>query len=82
MTVLEEQSDRLGVSGKSLDTRVLMPDYDKKERVRLALDMFAYRALTAVVASVSALGGADAVTFGRGIAQNTAFIPILTAAAS
>jgi acetate kinase len=82
MTVLEEQSDRLGVSGKSLDTRVLMPDYDKKERVRLALDMFAYRALTAVVASVAALGGADAVTFGRGIAQNTAFIPILTAAAS
>jgi acetate kinase len=74
MNILEKQSGLLGVSGKSLDTRVLMPDYYNDERVRLAMDMFAYRVLKAVGAFLAALGGAHAVIFGGGIAENTSFV--------
>ena len=74
MTVLEEKSGLLGVSGRSLDTRVLMRDYDTDERVRLAMEMFCYRVLKAVGAHLCALGGADAVVFGGGIAENTKLV--------
>ncbi|HLY43223.1 MAG TPA: acetate/propionate family kinase [Terracidiphilus sp.] len=71
MVLLEKKSGLLGVSGKSLDTRVLMGDYDSDQRVRLAMEMFSYRVLKAVGAYVCALAGADAVIFGGGIAENT-----------
>lgn len=74
MEILEKKSGLLGVSGKSLDTRVLMRDYDTDERVRLAMEMFSYRVLKAVGAFLAALGGADAVIFGGGIAENTSLV--------
>ncbi|MGA9671787.1 MAG: acetate/propionate family kinase [Terracidiphilus sp.] len=74
MNLLEKQSGLLGVSGRSLDTRVLMRDYDNDERVCLALEMFAYRVLKAVGAYLAALGGADAIIFGGGIAENTPLV--------
>lgn len=48
MTLLNKKSGLLGVSGKSLDTRVLMRAYDSDNRVRLAMEMFSYRVRTAV----------------------------------
>jgi acetate kinase len=74
MTILEKQSGLLGVSGKSLDTRVLMRDYVTDNRVRLAMEMFSYRVLKAVGAYLCALHGADAVIFGGGIAENTPLV--------
>jgi len=44
MTLLNKKSGLLGVSGESLDTRVLMEQYDSNPRAKLAMDMFAYRA--------------------------------------
>ena len=74
MTILEKKSGLLGVSGKSLDTRVLMRDYGTDERVRLAMEMFSYRVLKAVGAYLCALHGAHAVIFGGGIAENTPLV--------
>ena len=74
MELLEKRSGLLGVSGESLDTRVLMRDYQRSDRVRLAMEMFSYRVLKAVGAYLGALGGADAVIFGGGIAENTALV--------
>lgn len=74
MTLLEKNSGLLGVSGKSLDTRVLMRDYDTNSRVRLAMEMFSYRVLKAIGAYLGALNGADAIIFGGGIAENTALV--------
>jgi acetate kinase len=72
--ILEKKSGLLGVSGKSLDTRVLMRDYDTDTRVRLAMEMFSYRLLKAVGAYLAALGGADALIFGGGIGENTPLV--------
>jgi acetate kinase len=69
--MLEKRSGLLGVSGVSLDTRVLMRRYDSDERVRVAMEMFSHRVLKAVGAYLASLGGADAVIFGGGIAENT-----------
>ena len=74
MMLLNKRSGLLGVSGKSLDTRVLMREYDTDARVRLAMEMFSYRVRTAVGAYLAALGGADAVIFGGGIAENTPLV--------
>ena len=73
MTLLNRKSGLLGVSGESLDTRVLMKLYDANPRVQLAMEMFSYRVLKAVGAYLAALGGADAVIFGGGIAENTTY---------
>lgn len=72
--ILEKESGLLGVSGKSLDTRVLMRDYDTDTQVRLAMEMFSYRLLKAVGAYLAALGGADALIFGGGIGENTPLV--------
>jgi acetate kinase len=74
MEILEKRSGLLGVSGVSLDTRVLMRRYDSDERVRIAMEMFSYRVLKAVGAYLASLGGADAVIFGGGIAENTPLV--------
>jgi acetate kinase len=71
MKILNKESGLLGVSGISLDTRVLVEQYDSNPRVKLAMEMFAYRVLKAVGAYLCALDGADAVIFGGGIAENT-----------
>jgi acetate kinase len=74
MNLLNKKSGLLGVSGDSLDTRVLMKHFGTNPRVRLAMEMFAYRVRKAVGAYLAALGGADAVIFGGGIAENTTFV--------
>jgi acetate kinase len=74
MTLLNKKSGLLGISEKSLDTRVLMKDYGKDLRVTLALDMFSYRLVKAVGAYLCALGGADAIVFGGGIGENTPLV--------
>ena len=74
MDILEKQSGLLGISGKSLDTRVLMRDYDTDERVRLAMEMFSYRVLKAVGSYLAVLGGAHALIFGGGIGENTVLV--------
>ena len=71
MTLLNKKSGLLGISEKSLDTRVLMKEYGKDPRVTLAMDMFCYRVVKAVGACLCALGGADAIVFGGGIGENT-----------
>lgn len=74
MRMLNKNSGLLGVSGISLDTRILMKDYDSNARVKLAMDMFAYRVRKAVGAYLAALGDVDALIFGGGIAENTKFV--------
>ena len=74
MTLLNKKSGLLGISNKSLDTRVLMKDYGKDPRVTLAMDMFSYRVVKAVGAYLAALGGADAIVFGGGIGENTPLV--------
>jgi acetate kinase len=74
MTLLNKKSGLLGISGKSLDTRVLMKEYGKNPRVTLGMDMFAYRVVKAVGAYLSALGGADALVFGGGIGENNQLV--------
>ena len=59
MTLLNKKSGLLGVSGESLDTRVLMEQYDSNPRAKLAMDMFAYRARKAVGSLFAALGSAE-----------------------
>jgi acetate kinase len=74
MTLLNKKSGLLGISAKSLDTRVLMKEYGKDPKVTLAMDMFSYRVTKAVGACLSALGGADAIVFGGGISENTPLV--------
>jgi acetate kinase len=81
MTLLNKKSGLLGVSGKSLDTRVLMKEYGKDPRVTLAIDMFSYRIVKAVGAYVAVLGGADAIVFGGGIGENNPLVRVRVCAA-
>jgi acetate kinase len=74
MTLLNKKSGLLGISNKSLDTRVLMEDYGKDPRVTLAMEMFSYRVVKAVGAYLAVLEGADAIVFGGGISENTPLV--------
>jgi len=68
---LNKRSGLLGVSGRSQDTRVLVPHAAEDERTELALDIFAYRVRKYVGAYLAATGGVTAVIFGGGIGENT-----------
>jgi acetate kinase len=74
MTLLNKKSGLLGISNKSLDTRILMKDYGKDPRVTLAMEMFSYRVVKAVGAYLAVLEGADAIVFGGGISENTPLV--------
>jgi len=74
MTLLNKQSGLKGVSELSLDTRVLMKEYDKNPKAKLAMDIFAYRVRKAIGAYLAALGSVDAIIFGGGIAENGVFV--------
>ena len=74
MGLLNKESGLQGVSEVSLDTRVLMEQYDQNSKVKLAMGMFAYRVRKAVGAYLAALGNANAIIFGGGIAENTGFV--------
>jgi acetate kinase len=69
LEVLNKQSGLLGVSGVSLDTRVLMKQLDKPH-VALAMEMFCYCVMKQVGAYLAALSGAEAIVFGGGIGED------------
>ena len=74
MTLLNKKSGLLAVSGESLDTRILMEDYDSNPRVKLAMHMFAYRLRKAVGSYLAVLGSAHAIVFGGGIGENNRLV--------
>jgi acetate kinase len=74
IALLNKKSGLMGISEKSLDTRVLMKEYDSNPKAKLAMDMFAYRIRKAVGAYIAALGSVDAIVFGGGIGENGVFV--------
>jgi len=69
--LLNTQSGLLALSGISHDTRELVPLMQSNERVRLAMEVFCYRARKYVGAYIAAMNGADAILFGGGIGEDT-----------
>ena len=69
LDVLNKKSGLKGISGISLDTRVLMQQLDRP-RAALAMEMFCYSVTKYVGAYLAALGGAEAIVFGGGIGED------------
>ena len=75
-SLLNTQSGLLGISGLTNDMKVLeqeLREHDDR-RVRLAIEVFCYRARKYVGAYLASMGGADAVVFTGGIGENSAEI--------
>jgi acetate kinase len=72
-TLLNTQSGLLGISGLTNDMRVLFSELKEYEdrRVRLAVEVFCYRARKYIGAFLAAMGGADAIVFTGGIGENS-----------
>ena len=72
-TLLNTQSGLLGISGLSNDMRILQSELKEHDdrRVRLAIDVFCYRARKYIGAFLACMGGADAVVFTGGIGENS-----------
>jgi acetate kinase len=71
--LLNTQSGLLGISGLTNDMRVLqseLEDHDDR-RVRLAIEIFSYRARKYIGSFLASMGGADAVVFTGGIGENS-----------
>jgi acetate kinase len=63
----------LGISGLTNDMRVLqeeLSDHDDR-RVRLAIEIFSYRARKYIGAMLASMGGAEAIIFTGGIGENS-----------
>jgi acetate kinase len=71
--LLNTQSGLLGISGLTNDMRELQAELKEHDdrRVRLAVEIFCYRARKYIGAYLAALGGADAVIFTGGIGENS-----------
>ena len=71
--LLNTQSGLLGISGLTNDMRVLQSELAEHEdrRVRLAIEVFCYRARKYMGAFLACMGGADAVVFTGGIGENS-----------
>jgi len=71
--LLNTQSGLLGISGLTNDMRVLLQEQEKHDdrRVRLAIEVFCYRARKYIGAFLACVGGADAVVFTGGIGENS-----------
>jgi len=71
--LLNTQSGLLGISGLTNDMRVLQQELKQHDdrRVRLAIEMFSYRARKYIGAFLACMGGADAVVFTGGIGENS-----------
>jgi acetate kinase len=70
--LLNTQSGLLGISGLTNDMRVLeeeLREHDDR-RVRLAIEVFCYRARKYIGAMLAGMGGADAIVFTGGIGEN------------
>jgi acetate kinase len=74
--LLNTQSGLLGISGLTNDMRVLQQELKEHDdrRVRLAIEVFCYRAKKYIGAYLASMGGADAVVFTGGIGENSADI--------
>jgi acetate kinase len=72
-TLLNTQSGLLGISGLTNDMRILLAELKEHEdrRVRLAIEVFCYRAQKYIGAYLAAMGGADAIVFTGGIGENS-----------
>lgn len=72
-TLLNTQSGLLGISGLTNDMRELQAELKEHDdrRVRLAIEVFCYRAGKYIGAYLAAMGGADAVVFTGGIGENS-----------
>lgn len=72
-SLLNTQSGLLGISGLTNDMRVLQQELKEHDdrRVRLAIEIFSYRAKKYVGAYLAAMGGADAIVFTGGIGENS-----------
>src|SRR5271157_1331448 len=72
-TLLNTQSGLLGISGLTNDMRVLQEELKEHDdrRVRLAIEVFSYRARKYIGAFLACMGGADAVIFTGGIGENS-----------
>lgn len=72
-TLLNTQSGLLGVSGLTNDMRVLLKELatQNDRRVRLAIEIFSYRARKYIGAFLACIGGADAIIFTGGIGENS-----------
>lgn len=73
-SLLNTQSGLLGISGLTNDMRVLQQELKEHDdrRVRLAIEVFCYRAKKYVGAYLACMGGADGVVFTGGIGENSA----------
>ena len=74
--LLNTQSGLLGISGLTNDMRVLQQELKANDdrRVRLAIEVFCYRAKKYIGAFLAVMGGSDAVVFTGGIGENSADI--------
>ena len=73
-TLLNTQSGLLGISGLTNDMRELQAELKEHDdrRVRLAVEIFCYRARKYIGTYLAAMGGADAIVFTGGIGENSA----------
>jgi acetate kinase len=71
--LLNSQSGLLGISGLTNEMRVLQEELKEHDdrRVRLAIEMFCYRARKYVGAFLASMGGAEALIFTGGIGENS-----------
>ena len=72
-TLLNTQSGLLGLSGLTNDMRELQAELKEHDdrRVRLAIEIFCYRARKYIGEYLAAMGGADAIVFTGGIGENS-----------
>jgi acetate kinase len=72
-TLLNTQSGLLGISGLTNDMRELQAELKEHDdrRVRLAVEIFCYRARKYIGAYLAAMGGTDAIVFTGGIGENS-----------
>jgi len=72
-TLLNAQSGLLGLSGLTNDMRELQAELEKHgdRRVRLAIEIFCYRARKYIGAYLASMGGADAIVFTGGMGENS-----------
>jgi acetate kinase len=75
-SLLNTQSGLLGVSGLTNDMRVLTDKLRERDdpRVRLAIEIFCWRARKYVGAYLACMNGADAIVFTGGIGENSSEI--------
>ena len=73
-SLLNTQSGLLGISGLTNDMKVLQEELKAHDdrRVRLAIEVFCYRARKYIGAFLACMGGADAVVFTGGIGEHSA----------